>query len=334
MAATGTPWFRVYSQLRSHPKLEDLAAELELPIVHALGHVVSLWCWVVDYAADGNITDQTPGRIARGAGWNGDPTSFLNALVSAQFVDASDGTLLLHNWLVYAESYKRAESQREKREKATKKKRPKRTRKQTVTPVPVQSEYSTDTVPTLSGDSTVPVTLRGEERRGEEKSGEETIGEDTFSLSPAKPSTVKKGQPGAGRVHSDADLVIAYYLEKWPPGNGSRGKGRHLAPDKPGRHKHKDYKFILDRLAEGSTAEELCRAIDGNAIEKWHRDNDNHGYAYVFRDATKVEKFVKLGVEGPQRTMSERTKQNIAVAQEWLAEEQEKDELARQTEIR
>ena len=218
MAATGTPWFKVFSQLRSHPKLEDLAASLNLPRVHALGHMVSLWCWVVDYAADGDISAQTPGRIARGAEWTGDPDLFVSSLIDAGLVDANDGAMLVHNWLVYAESYKRAESQREKREKAAKKDKPKRKRKQVTTPVPVQQQYSTDTVPALSGDSTVHVTLRGEEKSGEEKSREETILLPAPSATPSTPKVKPEiSIPLVDKTDYDIDAKqIADWSESFP----------------------------------------------------------------------------------------------------------------------
>ena len=93
MAATGTPWFKLFSQLRSHPKLEDLAEELHIPKAHAIGHLVTLWCWVTDYRPDGKLDGCVATRIEGVAEWTGEPGAFVAALARCRWIRRRRGRL-------------------------------------------------------------------------------------------------------------------------------------------------------------------------------------------------------------------------------------------------
>lgn len=159
MAAPGTPWFKVFSQTRGHPKIEDLAEELDIPIPHAVGYLTCLWCWVVDFVPDGNMEEFSDAKIERGARWDGERGAFVAAMHSQKLLDPGNQ---IHNWELYSESYNRAKKQKEKRARA----------KSTDT-VPHEYRTSTDTVPVEYTDSTSGVPGRGEQRKRDESRAEE-----------------------------------------------------------------------------------------------------------------------------------------------------------------
>ena len=80
--------------------------------------------------------------------------------------------------------------------------------------------------------------------------------------------------------------VVGHYRKIHP------GRGKHLTP------KHKDWKLIQERLNEGFSAEDLCLAIDGNRIDKWHKNNRKHSIEYIFRNTTKTEDFIETARKG------------------------------------
>jgi hypothetical protein len=227
MAANGTPWFKVFSQTRSHPKIEDVADSLGIPVPHAVGYLTCLWCWVTDFAPDGDLSKFTVAKIERGAMWDGTPGAFVDAITSA---DLMDEDRKVHNWEMYCESYNRAKKQARKRKQS----KPDKTTTRTGT-VPVQSRYSTDNVPTLYPTRTdsvptlyptrtdsVPTLYptRTLERRGEERRGDdlaktqnpenETRTPDVISMRSAIElmGTSRGFPPLTGRTATDVNRVI------------------------------------------------------------------------------------------------------------------------------
>lgn len=144
MAATGTPWCRLYSQFRNSFKVRHLATSLGIREVHARGHLVSLWCWVTDYRPDGNLKNVIDDDIAAAADWDGDAQTFVNAMLQTKWLDKNRK---IHNWTIYAESYRRAETKKKSR-----------VGKKTVS------------VPRQSHDSLGTVAPSREEKRGKEQS--------------------------------------------------------------------------------------------------------------------------------------------------------------------
>ncbi|MBI4916854.1 MAG: hypothetical protein HY825_13485 [Acidobacteria bacterium] len=89
-------WIRVEGNLPGHPKVGRLARTLRISRVTAVGHLVSLWCWSVQYAGEGRSLD--PSETAEAAFWSGDQQRFFDALSSCGFID-NDGCL--HDWQTY-----------------------------------------------------------------------------------------------------------------------------------------------------------------------------------------------------------------------------------------
>lgn len=108
-------WIELHQNLSNHPKLIRLAARLEVPRITALGHLVSLWLWSLDYAEDGNLKGFGAVEIAAGAGWPADPALFLKSLQDCHWMDR----MTIHDWMDYAGRLveKRAANRERMREK-------------------------------------------------------------------------------------------------------------------------------------------------------------------------------------------------------------------------
>ena len=96
-------WIRVDGNLGGHPKILQLAELLSVPIPMAVGYVVMLWGWAVQYAPEGGpVTPAVCSVCARGG--YGDKRVTMRvarlhaALVTVGLID-QDG--MLHDWHVY-----------------------------------------------------------------------------------------------------------------------------------------------------------------------------------------------------------------------------------------
>lgn len=109
MSAKGTPWRKLHSQLREHPKGYDLAEALDVEHVQAIGHLSLLWCWSTDYRPDGCLAGVSARQIEAVSEWRGERGKFVQAMTETEWLNADDmGTFSLHNAMDYAEGYKRA----------------------------------------------------------------------------------------------------------------------------------------------------------------------------------------------------------------------------------
>lgn len=86
----------------------------------------------------------------------------------------------------------------------------------------------------------------------------------------------------------------------------------------------KEWRLIRARLAEGYTVEDLCRAVDGCHKSPFHQGENDRGAKFdslelIMRDSSKVQKFIECAEQGPQPVLSERTRQNLRAADNWLA---------------
>lgn len=88
-------WIEVHQSLPTHAKTMEMSLLLDIPEVYCMGHVVSLWLWALDNAADGWVNVARPMVIARAARWPGEPGRFVDALLGAGFLD-DDG--MIHDW--------------------------------------------------------------------------------------------------------------------------------------------------------------------------------------------------------------------------------------------
>ena len=101
----------VHSNLRSHPKLSALRRELDLDKLRIpikwQRHItrvflIDFWHWTLDNYPDGDITGVESDLIAEGCNYPSDPDAFVEALVTAGFIDRmQDGRLLVHDWEEY-----------------------------------------------------------------------------------------------------------------------------------------------------------------------------------------------------------------------------------------
>jgi hypothetical protein len=95
-------WLEVHQTLPRHRKTFHLAAELKIPRVQVVGHMVSLWLWAIDNAPSGELTGLPAGVIAFAAEWEGDADLFVGALIRSGFIAAEDDEMVIHDWYEYA----------------------------------------------------------------------------------------------------------------------------------------------------------------------------------------------------------------------------------------
>lgn len=98
------PWLKSHSELRNHPKVAKAARLLGVSMPQVIGHLHMLWWWAMDYAPSGNLSDFVAEDIAIGAGWEGDPEVFLDALLESGmgsksgFLERTPEGLAIHDW--------------------------------------------------------------------------------------------------------------------------------------------------------------------------------------------------------------------------------------------
>ncbi len=160
-------WLRSHSELRNHPKTLKAARLLGVSIPQVVGHLHMLWWWVMDYAPSGDLSDFSSADIAVGAGWDGNPEEFVEALVSsgmglrAGFLERDEhGGLTVHDWSQHGG--------RDIDERRAAVDRKRRWRDKT-------NEDATRGETGTNEDATVLPRVRGEERRGEERRREKTL---------------------------------------------------------------------------------------------------------------------------------------------------------------
>lgn len=109
------PWARVDADFPQHPKLAKLREALRSPLAEV--YVVRLWCWTLKYAPGGDLTPFSNAAVAAGCGYRGDADRFVDALVSAGFLDVTpvpgrdaltrregDATVV-HDWFEHSGKY-------------------------------------------------------------------------------------------------------------------------------------------------------------------------------------------------------------------------------------
>jgi hypothetical protein len=106
------PWLPSHQELREHPKTRRLTVMLGVPRAQVIGHLHCLWWWALTYADDGDLTRFDSLDIALAAEWEGDPQTFVDALLGcgggggAGFLDVrGDDGLWLHDWDEYGGKY-------------------------------------------------------------------------------------------------------------------------------------------------------------------------------------------------------------------------------------
>ncbi|MFB9326973.1 hypothetical protein ACFFSY_13680 [Paenibacillus aurantiacus] len=95
-------WIELHQSLWTHRKTLILAAMLQINETYAGGHLSRFWTWALDNAQDGDLSGLPDLVIAFGAGWQGDATAFVNALVKAGWIDRDGDQVVIHDWHDYA----------------------------------------------------------------------------------------------------------------------------------------------------------------------------------------------------------------------------------------
>lgn len=88
-------WVESHQDLRNHPKTARFRRRLGVSLPTAIGHLHMLWWWSLSYAEDGKLGRHDDDVIADAGGWEGDSSTFVEALVIAGFLD-DDRTI--HDW--------------------------------------------------------------------------------------------------------------------------------------------------------------------------------------------------------------------------------------------
>ena len=117
-------FLKTEQSLRDHRKILEMAAALEMPEPHVVGHCIYLWLWAIDNAPSGTLPDN-PRIIEKAAGWAGEPEQLVQAMLDARIIERNDeGQLIIHDWDEYTGKLieRRIEDKlRKRREKARKK---------------------------------------------------------------------------------------------------------------------------------------------------------------------------------------------------------------------
>ena len=89
----------------THPKFRRLQRELGLPAYAVVGPLESLWMLAAQFAEDGDLSRFSALEIADYAGWEGDETKLVEALIACRWLDRNDQTLTIHDWVDHRPDY-------------------------------------------------------------------------------------------------------------------------------------------------------------------------------------------------------------------------------------
>lgn len=104
-------WIESHQDLATNPKAKRAARLLDVTLPQVVGHLHMLWWWALDHAFDGDISSFDALDLADAAGWDGDPETFVAALVDCGPGD-KDGfiepEMRLHDWLEFTKHLRAA----------------------------------------------------------------------------------------------------------------------------------------------------------------------------------------------------------------------------------
>lgn len=86
-----------------HPKTLTLADALGIMDCFALGVLEAFWHHVAKYHPDGDVSDLTPGVMARSIRYSGDPDALWAALKSAKFLVTEGDRTVVYGWSEHAD---------------------------------------------------------------------------------------------------------------------------------------------------------------------------------------------------------------------------------------
>jgi hypothetical protein len=287
-------WFRVESGFRDHPKLKRLARSLNVSHNEAKGMVASLWCWCLDHAVDGNLSSFEAWDLADAAGWEDEPSVFLDALIAVKLLDETPDGLEVHEWMDRAGSFREALRKQKQRAKSKASK--------------LSRDCPGTVVSTRDG-------LSDKEDREDRQTGQRGQTDHYLSTSqtPAKP-TARDRKALILKVY---DHYRTYHPRSHPKPNG----------------KSKESKRIRDRLEEGYSVADLCKAIDGCHRTPHNTGSNDRNQTYlglelIMRTSDQVARFVenadRFAPDSPELALSkvpEKDRENIRGIQDWINEQ-------------
>ncbi len=100
-------WIESHDSLKEHPKTRKASRLLGITVPQMIGHLHCLWWWCANYVPDGDLSNYSDEDIAEAALWEGDPSSFIHALLHCGigdrpgFLEEAEGGRVLHDWHDY-----------------------------------------------------------------------------------------------------------------------------------------------------------------------------------------------------------------------------------------
>ena len=276
------PWFRVDSDMTSHPKVFALSKRLGDP--NAGWYLVCLWSWTMRYAARGHLPDGAETALESACGWRGEAGELISALISTGWLNQDEsGKLEVHDW------WEKQGAAVAKAEKDSEKKREHRATSKT---------RRGDGAETARADIAVAArTRRDETRRDEEQHHVELASStgqgDAFELIPSQPPTPPKPKRAPSEA-LDAGLTAdeREVFDHW----------RRVCGHQRAKLDAKRRKLLRERLRDYS-AEDLKAAVDGCSRSPHHQGQNDRNTRYddlelILRDAKHVEQFMILAGNG------------------------------------
>ena len=145
-------WIELHQSRTTHKKTRRLARALGLGvpegIPQTIGHLCLFWLWCVDGTEDGSLADLDAQDIADAAGWIGNPDVFMEAMVSAEFIERTTEGMKIHDWNDYIGRL--LEQRKETREKERLRKQKYRQRKK-IEAAEAEPESSTEVDTEIGG---------------------------------------------------------------------------------------------------------------------------------------------------------------------------------------
>lgn len=272
-------WIESHQEIAHHPKTKRLAKRLGVSIPTAIGHLHLLWWWALDYAQDGNLTDYSEVEIAEAAGWEGDPSEFVDGLLhcgvngSFGFLEPDDRAALhIHDWQDYAGRLV------QRRQAAIERTRMWRVQKANVT-----HNERIRCAATVPNSTSIIITGKPDSVVGYEPT--ESPASETVGTAATVPHIDSPDSPDS----PDVSLVWKYYLENIQP---------HARICPKSRIRTRLKRFSVDQLKE---------AMDHfRANHWWFTTNRCQGGDWFFKSDSQIDRFLLL----PPETSAERDAKN------------------------
>jgi hypothetical protein len=95
-------YVEVHQSLLGHWKTLRLSRMLQMDRFAVVGRLMALWSWAIDNAPEGWVATCDVDLLADVMGWEGEPRTLCDALLTAGFLDSAEGAFVLHEWMDYA----------------------------------------------------------------------------------------------------------------------------------------------------------------------------------------------------------------------------------------